>query len=459
MVNMDVFEVEIVSTENIKPSSPTPSHLKIFKLSLLDQITPSAYIPVTFFYPHIMSDDTNLNVNQILHKLKVSLSDALSIFYPLAGRIKDHLSVDCNDEGVLFLQAKVNYQLSEFLNPPDTSLLARLLPVVEISMERQNEAVQVAIQVNVFTCGGISIGILFLHRIMDAATLQAFLSCWAAIATRSSKDRETYPDVNAASLFPPRRDSQTQDDQVTFLFKQKWFLKKEGGVWKRFVFDAAAISALKAKVASEAVPNPSRFQVVASFIWKSAISASKALGSQKPSLILFPVNMRPKMVPPMSQNSIGNIVWHTTAHHWEESVELRSTVDLLRGAIQKINGDHIQSLQGDQRFVVVTGTLDNLRNMYLDEKPELYICGTWCGLGFYDVDFGWGKPIWVISPVQDKLGIMYPNAMALMDSKSGDGIEAMMFLPETHMAKLLCDAEFLSFVSINPTISVPSAPN
>lgn len=174
---------------------------------------------------------------------------------------------------------------------------------------------------------------------------------------------------------------------------------------------------------------------------------------------MFPVNMRPKMVPPMSQNSIGNIVWHTTAHHREESVELRSIVDLLRGATQKINCDHIQSIQGDQRFAVVTGTSDNLRNMYSDEKPELYICCTWCGLGFYDVDFGWGKPIWVINPVQDKLRIMYPNAIGLMDSKPGDGIEAMMFLPDTHMAKLLCDAEFLSFVSINPTISVPSAPN
>ncbi|KAL7209264.1 hypothetical protein ACSBR1_030909 [Camellia fascicularis] len=325
-------------------------------------------------------------------------------------------------------------------------------------MERQNEAVLVAIRVNVFTCGGISIGLRFLHRIMDATTLQAFLICWAAMATGSSKNRETYPDINAALFFPPRRDSQTQDDQVTFSFKQKWFLNKDG-VWKGLVFDAAAISALKAKVASEAVPNPSRFQVVASFIWKSAISASKALGSQKPSAIVFPVNMRPKMVPPMSQNSIGNFVWHATAHHREESVELHNTVDLLRGAIQKINGDHIQSLQGDQRFAVVTGTLDNLRNMYSDEKPELYICGTWCGLGFYDVDFGWGKPIWVINPVQDKLRIMYPNAIGLMDSKSGDGIEVMMFLPDTHMAKLLYDAEFLSFVSINPTISVPSAPN
>lgn len=83
MVNMDVFEVEIVSSETLKPSSLTPSHLKIFNLSLLDHITPPAHIPVTCFYAPNMSDDTNLNVNQILYELKASLSDALLIFYLL----------------------------------------------------------------------------------------------------------------------------------------------------------------------------------------------------------------------------------------------------------------------------------------------------------------------------------------------------------------------------------------
>lgn len=38
------------------------------------------------------------------------------------------------------------------------------------------------------------------------------------------------------------------------------------------MFDAAAISALKAKVAGEAVPNPSQFQVVASFKYGNLLS-------------------------------------------------------------------------------------------------------------------------------------------------------------------------------------------
>ncbi|BFG16211.1 hypothetical protein CerSpe_024850 [Prunus speciosa] len=38
------MEIGIIARENIKPSSPTPAHLKTFKLSLLDQMVP----PLTF---------------------------------------------------------------------------------------------------------------------------------------------------------------------------------------------------------------------------------------------------------------------------------------------------------------------------------------------------------------------------------------------------------------------------
>ncbi|GMP78363.1 hypothetical protein CsSME_00034307 [Camellia sinensis var. sinensis] len=248
---------------------------------------------------------------------------------------------------------------------------------------------------------------------------------------------------------------------ASFIFNQKWYHKKESGVSRRFVIDGAAISALKSKVASKAVPNPTRFQVVASFIWNCAVSASTSLlGSPKPNAMLFAVNMRPKMVPPMSQNSIGNIVWSTVVHRREEeATELRSTVELLRGAVQKINGDLILSLQGDQRFAVVSGVIDELRNMYSDETPDLYTCNSWCGLGFYDVDFGWGKPLfWIVNPVRDGNGLVYSNSIFLMDTKSGDGVEAIILLPQSHMDKLLCDQDFLTLVSINPSISVPLPP-
>ncbi|KAI3936678.1 hypothetical protein MKX01_034107 [Papaver californicum] len=45
------MKVEVVSREIIKPSYPTPHHLKSFKLSLLDQLSPPFHVPFIFYYP------------------------------------------------------------------------------------------------------------------------------------------------------------------------------------------------------------------------------------------------------------------------------------------------------------------------------------------------------------------------------------------------------------------------
>jgi shikimate O-hydroxycinnamoyltransferase len=46
-VNM---EVQIISQEIIKPSAPTPHHLRTYKLSGKDHIAALAYVPVILFY-------------------------------------------------------------------------------------------------------------------------------------------------------------------------------------------------------------------------------------------------------------------------------------------------------------------------------------------------------------------------------------------------------------------------
>ncbi|MED6215902.1 hypothetical protein PIB30_002590 [Stylosanthes scabra] len=93
---MEELEVEIFSREDIKPSSPTPSHLRTFKHSILDQVNPFHYAPVVVFY-------TSHNPSEFpkrLELLKQSLSEILTNFYPLGGKIKDKFSIDCNDEGM-----------------------------------------------------------------------------------------------------------------------------------------------------------------------------------------------------------------------------------------------------------------------------------------------------------------------------------------------------------------------
>lgn len=129
------MEVEIVSKEHIKPSFPTPSHLRIYKLSLLDQLIPAPYAPIILFYPN---NDHSTNLNNIpnrLELLKKSLSETLTQFYPLAGKIKDDLYIECNDEGAYFVEAQVNGCLSECLTQPDLLLIQKFLPCELISKQ------------------------------------------------------------------------------------------------------------------------------------------------------------------------------------------------------------------------------------------------------------------------------------------------------------------------------------
>lgn len=113
-------EVEIISREDIRPSSPTPSHLRVFNLSLLDHLIPSPYAPIILYYTSPNSDKTYLSeVPKRLELLKKSLSETLTQFYPLGGKIKElDFSIECNDEGANFVQAKVKCPIDKFLVQP-----------------------------------------------------------------------------------------------------------------------------------------------------------------------------------------------------------------------------------------------------------------------------------------------------------------------------------------------------
>jgi hypothetical protein len=51
------MEMELVSRETIKPSSPTPSHHRIYPLSFLDNIAVRKYIPLLYFYNQTKDND------------------------------------------------------------------------------------------------------------------------------------------------------------------------------------------------------------------------------------------------------------------------------------------------------------------------------------------------------------------------------------------------------------------
>ena len=72
--------VQIVSRKLVKPSTPTPPHLRSFKTSSIDQLAPQAYVPIILYY-HASNGD---EIDGKRKRLEKSLSEILTLYYPLA---------------------------------------------------------------------------------------------------------------------------------------------------------------------------------------------------------------------------------------------------------------------------------------------------------------------------------------------------------------------------------------
>ncbi|KAH9718038.1 hypothetical protein KPL71_022065 [Citrus sinensis] len=242
-------DVQIISTEAIKPSSPTPKHLRTYKLSLPDQLCSKLYVPLVFFY------STNCKQQDLRKKsdlLKQSLAKSLTHYYPFAGRLIDSFSVDCNDHGAAFIEANVGCDISKFLQPPDMELLQQLIPPSPQLLKLDIfERELLAVQVNLFSSSEMAIGVCFYHGVADGSAIFNFMKMWGEITRGVINDNDNICNNNfvldCTSLFPPVN------------FPQPYqFTSPQSScniVFKRFLFDGKKIDALKEKMNKELMGN------------------------------------------------------------------------------------------------------------------------------------------------------------------------------------------------------------
>ncbi|PWA92182.1 Chloramphenicol acetyltransferase-like domain-containing protein [Artemisia annua] len=441
------MEIEIISKEFIKPSSPTPPHLKTFKLSVLDQIPNVPYGSLILFYPNLNGN----NLSEALEKsvlLKKSLSKTLTQFYPLAGMIQKDYSIECNDFGASYVSALVHLSLENFLVHPDHQMMHRFLPLEPSSLDESSEFAHVThVQVSIFKCGGIAIGACVSHKVVDASGVYTFLKGWANM---TCGDKEVvYPNLGAPSLFPAKslwlRDMSMAISQL---------LLKEGRcVTKRFVFSSDALATLKIEVARKGVQQPSRVEVVSALIWECAMEASKeAYGLEKPSLLTHAVNLRRKVATTLSEDILGNMVWFAGAVSPPSNEKtLHDLVKMVRESFMKISVEFVRKAQGDEGHVEMQKSLQEIWEIDSKEMGiNSYNFTSWCKMSFYEIDFGWGKPIW-LAGVVDEGAPVFINIVNLVDTKDGEGIEAWVNLDEEEMRILQANPKLLAYASIDPS--------
>ncbi|KAF5200908.1 Salutaridinol 7-o-acetyltransferase [Thalictrum thalictroides] len=429
------LDVVVLSAETIKPSLPTPKHLKTFKLSLLDQYSPLFGVPVILFFSSEGDYGRFVNTN-MSDKLKTSFSQALSQFYPLTGKVMNNYFIDCDDSGVEYLETQVNCRLDQVLDCPKAEELNQLLPV-KLNSFGMNPETQLEIQVNIFQCGGMAIGSRISHKVADAATLCAFINTWASIARGGAMI--VSPQFDSAALYPTK--------EVVSPFKPP----KAGGlqqrvVTKRFVFHPSKIASLKAKSVNKSfVENPTRVEVVSALLWKCLMNASISSPRSiiKPFMMNIAVNLRTRMVPPLPDHSFGNLILGAMPSS-EREAGLHCLVGKLRKAIKKIDSNYLNNLKYNDGISMFHDSLRQLHELSVKEEIGFYTITSWCRFPFYEADFGWGKPIWATP-----LSVAHKNLVVLMDTKCGKGIEAMVSLDDEEMAIFESDQELLAFASEN----------
>ncbi|KAL7209347.1 hypothetical protein ACSBR1_030974 [Camellia fascicularis] len=471
------MKVVVTSRQTIKPSNPTPQHLCQLKFSFLDQIQQPHFVPFIYFYASSNSGlNKATNDRRRSEKLKESLSETLSWFYPLAGRVKDNLFFDCNDEGVPFFEAQVQSSLDHVVGQSNSnSPLNCLFPYPDFDDAGD---LLLAVQLNFFDCGGMAIGLCTSHKIADALSIVMFMKFWAAISCGDHSNL-VYPQFGSANIFPPTLNPNTNHH------KHGVGTTKNKITAKSFVFSDSAISTLKAKYTPTTPTattttvtannktihnNPTRVEALSTFIWcryKAATRGEAVCGEGIRYPVIQGVNLRTRLNLPLPNSYYGNFSRFAIAILAPSALEKgaigedRGTlVTQMRDGIRKVNSDYVRKLQegGDCGMRGLNSKKEKDGNKGGGgggggdgEAVFTFVFSSLARFPLYETNFGWGRPVWVTMGV-----VNLDNLVAFLPTKSGDGIEALIFMNKGDLAKLETDKEFLSFVS-NPKVSLLSS--
>ncbi|XAR64446.1 Vinorine synthase [Bertholletia excelsa] len=425
------FQVQVIGRDTVKPSSPTPDHLRGYQLSFLDQVAPAVFMPFVLFYPNNLASE---NSGEIVSHLKTILSEVLTKFYPLAGRISsDGLQVDCSGAGVPFVEAQVDCDLNDVVSEPEPNEFNKLLPY-ELDDIRD---LPMAAQINIFNCGGFAVGLVVSHKVADALSCMVFINYWAAAARGGREEGDLPPpEFVGASLFPPRNISG---------FRPTTGIVKENIVTKRFVFTATKIAYLRDKytnnTSNTAYPRrPTRVEALSAFLWSRFMASTQSpVDPDKTYTLIHAVNLRHRFNPPLSDHHFGNLFRiAVSVPPVGDDAAGCEIVNSVREAIRAIDEEYMTKLKEGEKHL--NFLKDRAEKVTKGEVVSFSVTSL-CRFPMHEADFGWGRPIWFGSA-----SFPFKNLVILLDTVEGDGIEAWVNLKEEDMIKFEVDEEFTEMV-------------
>ncbi|KAL2334531.1 hypothetical protein Fmac_015744 [Flemingia macrophylla] len=385
------FTVRRKPAELVAPAIATPHELK--ELSGIDnQHGLRHHFPLIQFYRHqpLMAGKDPVEV------IKQALAKTLVFYYPLAGRLREspngELKVECNGEGVTFIEADADVTLDQFgdnLMPPFPCFDKLLYNVPD--SHGATDSPLLLLQVTRLKCGGFIFALSFNHSMCDAIGISQFLNALAEVACGAVKP-SIFPVWCREILCardPPRVTCNHRE------FRQEIHEHNTISMFRpcerSFFFGPKEIASIRALLPHDIATKSSSFEVLTAWLWRCR---TKSLEWQNPGQevsLLFAVNARfghCKFKPPLPNGFYGNAWVHPAAVTTVEKLlghPLEYALELVKNVKYETNEEYVHS---------VIDFRATKRGHYY---PGLgyFIVSDHTKVGFTNVDFGWGKALYI----------------------------------------------------------------
>lgn len=428
--------------------SPQESERGSMFLSNIDQVLNFDVQTIHFF-----TANPNFPPKIAFKKIQNTLQKLLVTYDFLAGRMKlnpetGRFEFDCKNSGIGFVVASSLHTLDELgdLVYPNPSFEQLVTKRMDDTLQVEGHPLCI-VQVTAFKCGGFAMGVQTNHATFDGIGFNHFLQNLAAVAGDKPlamvpcTEREllaarsppcvTFPHPELLKLKIPIG-QEGENDQIPNVFDNT----PQDLDFKIFSLSEKDISNLKAK-AKEGPTNgkgkPTGFNVVSAHVWRcKALSVNGENNLERLSTILFAVDIRSRLNPPLPRSFTGNAVLtaYATAKCKElEEAPLSKLVDLMSEGAARMTDEYARS-------AIDWG------QVYKGFPHGEFLISSWWRLGFNEVEYPWGKPKYSCPLVYHRKDIilLFPD----LDESNG-GVNVLVALPHKEMTKF--EGLFYRFLS------------
>ncbi|KAJ3684494.1 hypothetical protein LUZ61_013658 [Rhynchospora tenuis] len=380
--------------------------------------------------------------------IKDALAKTLVYYYPIAGRLREDsgrkLVVECNSEGVVFVEAEADARVEDFKKVPVLPIpgVQNLLYGPEDGHKITNKPL-LYMQVTRFKCGGFSLGYETCHVIADGPGFVQFLAAVAELACDNKCSPSVKPvwdrHILSASSIPKKslfshlayHEPETPNDMADDIMLTTPSDEMING---SFFFGLKQLQALRKCLPLHMRAKATNFELITAAVWQSRAIALK----YSPNLevrVQFVLNVRGKRrFRKIPEGYYGNAlvfpVARATAGKLKEA-PLMYSLELVRQAIEMATDEFLQSVMD---HLVAQG-----RPHFVDTRT--YLVSDITRAGFDAVDFGWGGRVYGGMVTVVPAGASF--FMKGRNERGEEGVVVPLCLPEFAMKRFVAEIKGL----------------